>query len=137
MGHLDFICTCHLCFMQKIMYHLKRNWPCFCLLKLYRSSIYSPLLQYLATDLFKTYSTSLSKLLWISVNWAYQTSFKKQRLSARANQTICVCIILFSFSFFFFFFFFDEVSYFCNRILSNQSETRIGDKKLSVRQRLS
>ena len=36
-----------------------------------------------------------------------------------------------------FFFFFDEVSYFCNRILNNQSETRIGDKKLSVRQRLS
>ena len=35
------------------------------------------------------------------------------------------------------FFFFDEVSYFCNRILNNQSETRIGDKKLSVRQRLS
>ena len=134
MGHLDFICTCHLCFTQKIMYHLKRNWPCFYLLKLCRSSIYSPLLQYLATDLFKTYSTFLSKLLWISVKWAYQTSFKKQRLSARANETICVCIIIIII---FFFFFFDEVSYFCNRILNNQSETRIGDKKLSVRQRLS
>ena len=128
----------NLCFIQKIMYHLKRNWPCFCLLKLCRSSISSPLLQNLEIDLFITYSNSLSELLWISVNWAYQTSFKKQRLSARANQkNLCLYNFIFIFICLFVGWFFDEVSYFCNRILSNPSETRIGDKKLSVRQRLS
>ena len=37
---LNFISTCHSCFIQKIIYHLKRNWPRFSLLKFCRSSIY-------------------------------------------------------------------------------------------------
>ena len=36
----NFISTCHFCFIRKIIYHLKRNQPCFSLLKFCRSSIY-------------------------------------------------------------------------------------------------
>ena len=37
---LNFISTCHSCFIRKIIYHLKRNWPRFSLPKFCRSSIY-------------------------------------------------------------------------------------------------
>ena len=37
---LNFISTCHFCFIQKIFYHLKRNWPRFSLPKFCRSNIY-------------------------------------------------------------------------------------------------
>ena len=37
---LNFISICHFCFIQKIIYHLKRHWPRFSLLKFCRSSIY-------------------------------------------------------------------------------------------------
>ena len=37
---LNIISTCHFCFIQKIIYHLKKNWSCFSLLKSCRSSIY-------------------------------------------------------------------------------------------------
>ena len=37
---LNFISTCRFCFIQKIIYHLKRNWPCFSLLKFCSSSLY-------------------------------------------------------------------------------------------------
>ena len=37
---LNFFSTCHLCFIQKIIYHLKRIWPRFSLPKFYCSSIY-------------------------------------------------------------------------------------------------
>ena len=38
---LNFISTCHFCFIQKIIYYLKRNWPRFSLPKFCRSSIYA------------------------------------------------------------------------------------------------
>ena len=37
---LNFISTFHYCFIQKIIFHLKRNWPHFSLPKFCRSSIY-------------------------------------------------------------------------------------------------
>ena len=37
---LNFISTCYYCFIQKIIYHLKRNWPRFSLPKFCRISIY-------------------------------------------------------------------------------------------------
>ena len=37
---LNFISICHFCFIQKIIHHLKINWPRFSLPKFCRSSIY-------------------------------------------------------------------------------------------------
>ena len=37
---LNFISTCHFCLIQKIIHHLKRNWPRFSLPKFFSSSIY-------------------------------------------------------------------------------------------------
>ena len=37
---LNFIHTCHFCFIPKIIHHLKRNWPRFSLPEFCRSSIY-------------------------------------------------------------------------------------------------
>ena len=37
---LSCVSTCHLCFIQKIIYHFKRNWPRFSLPKFCRSSFY-------------------------------------------------------------------------------------------------
>ena len=65
---LNFISTYHFYFMQKIIYHLKRNWPRFSLPKFSRSSIYVITIVNLVILLFKL------ELLWVSVG-PYFTTF--------------------------------------------------------------
>ena len=63
---LNFISTC-LCFIQKLIYHLKRNWPRFSLPKICRSSIYVIAIVKFSNRPIQIYSIFLSELLWISV----------------------------------------------------------------------
>ena len=65
---LNSISTYHFCFMQKIIYHLKRNWPRFSLPKFSGSSIYVITIVNLVILLFKL------ELLWVSVG-PYFTTF--------------------------------------------------------------
>ena len=64
---LNFISTCHFCFIQKIIYHLKRNWPRFRLPKFFRSSIYVIIIVKFSNSPIQNVFNFLIELLWISV----------------------------------------------------------------------
>lgn len=66
---VDFIYICHFCFIQKIIYHLKRNRPRFSLPKFCRNSICVIIIEKLVKGLFKIFSTFLSKLQLSSANF--------------------------------------------------------------------
>ena len=76
---LSCISTCHLCFIQKIIYHFKRNWPRFSLQKFCRSSIY-------VITIIKFGNSSIQTLF----NFPDQTSMDICKV--RPEKCLCVCL---------------------------------------------
>ena len=70
---LNFISTCHFCFIQKIIYHLIRNWARFSLPKFCRSSIY------VITNV--KFSNSLIQNIFSFLQWTSMDFRKVKRLT--------------------------------------------------------